>query len=337
MNIYLTLGTANTNNKILFMRKVLLQLLFISAISFIFISCEKDEEPFPSNVSAEKPLIKIMDANAGPLKTLALDLTPGVSSIKLIEIRRDASAAAELNSTQVVKVKLQNSLISDPSSGAIYELPRTLYTNDAGNPFDGQYWTVTFNPGEFVKFLKINIDPSLLISLGKRVGLGFQLAEAPGALISNELFQVGVEISAKNAYDGVYNLTWKNYHPASNPGYTGSTTEIEMHTTAANKVKMYWPLAGAYCAPSILNNALQYFGLQEPEYTVNTSTNAITVQNVAAGAVTFYSMATGFNSIYDPATKTIYAKWGYNYGAGGAFDPANTREWNQTAVYVRPR
>ena len=337
MNNYLTLGTANTNIKILIMRKVLLQLLFISTLSFVFISCEKDEEPFPGNASAEKALIKIMEANAGPLKTIALDLTPGVSSIKLIEIRRDASSASELNGTQVVKVKLQNALISEPSSGAIYELPRTLYTNDADNPFDGQYWTITFNPGEFVKFLKINIDPSLLISLGKRVGLGFQLAEAPGARISNDLFQVGVEISAKNAYDGVYNLTWTNYHPTANPGYTGSTTEIEMHTTAANKVKIYWPLAGAYCAPSILNGGLSYFGIQEPEYTVNTSTNAITVQNVASGAVTFYAMATGFNSRYDPNTHTIYAKWGYNYGAGGAFDPANTREWTQTAVYVRPR
>jgi len=319
------------------MRKVLLQLLYISAISLVLISCEKGEEPFPGNVSAEKPIIKLMEANAGPLKTIALDLSPGISSIKLIEIRRDASSASELNSTQVVKVRLENALISEPSSGAIFELPRTLYTNDASNPFDGQYWTVTFNPGEFVKFLKINIDPSLLISLGKRVGLGFQLAEAPGARISNDLFQVGVEISAKNAYDGVYNLTWTNYHPASNPGYTGSTTEIEMQTTAANKVKIYWPLAGAFCAPSILNGGLSYFLAQEPEYTVNTSTNAVTVQNVASGATTFYAMATGFNSRYDPATKTIYAKWGYNYGAGGAFDPANTREWTQTAVYVRPR
>lgn len=319
------------------MRKVLLQFLFISTISFVFISCEKGDEPFPGTKSAEKTLIKIIDANAGPLKTLALDLTPGIATIKLIEIRRDASSAAELNSTQVVKVKLQNALISDPSSGAINELPRNLYTNNPDNPFDGQYWTITFNPGEFAKFIKISLDPSVLISLGKRVGLGFQLAEAPGALISNDLFQVGVEISAKNAYDGVYSLTWTNYHPSLNPGYTGSTTEIELRTTAANKCKIYWPLAGAYACPSILSNALQYFGGQEPEYTINTSTNAITVQNVASGAVTFYSMATGFNSRYDPATKTIYAKWGYNYGAGGAFDPANTREWNQTAVYVRPR
>ncbi len=319
------------------MRKVLLQLLFISGISIVFISCEKGEEPFPGTQSVEKTTIKLPDAEAGPLKTLALDLTPGISTINVIEIRRDATTAADLAKTQVVKVKLQNALISDPSAGAINELPRDLYTNHPDNPFDGQYWTVTFGPGEFVKHLKINLDPSLLITLGKRVGLGFQLAEAPGARISNALFQLGVEISAKNAYDGVYNCTWTNYHPTLNAAYTGSTTEIEMHTTAANKVKIYWPLAGAYCVPSILSGGLSYFLAQEPEYTVNTSTNVVTVQNVAPGATTFYSMATGFNSRYDPNSKTIYAKWGYSYGAGGAFDPANTREWNQTMVYVRPR
>lgn len=319
------------------MRKVLQQLLFISAISFVFVSCEKGEEPFPGTPTQEKVLIKLVDAESGPLKTLALDLTPGISTINLIEIRRDASTASELAKTQVVKVKHQNALISDPSSGAINELPRDIYTSHPDNPFDGQYWTVTFNPGEFVKFLKINIDPSQLITLGKRVGLGFQLAEAPDARISNALFQVGVEISAKNAYDGVYNLTWTNYHPTLNAGYTGGTTEVEMHTTAANKVKIYWPLAGAYCAPAILSGGLSYFLAQEPEYTINTSTNVVTVQNVAPGAVTFYAMATGFNSRYEPGTKTIYAKWGYSYGAGGAFDPANTREWNQTLVYVRPR
>lgn len=318
------------------MRKVLLQLLFISATSFVFISCEKGEEPFPGNTSQEKTTIKIVDAEAGPLKTLALDLSPGVSTIKLIEIRRDASTAAELTRTQVVKVKHQNALISDPSSGDIEELPRNLYTNHPDNPFDGQYWTVTFNPGEFVKHLKINLDPSVLITLGKRVGLGFQLAEAPGARISNSIFQVGVEISAKNAYDGVYNLTWTNYHPTLNTGYTGSSTEVEMHTTAANKVKIYWPLAGAFCSPSILGGGLSYFLSQEPEYTVNISTNAITVQNAFPGAVTFYTMASGFNSRYEPGTKTIYAKWGYSYAVPGVFD-AGCREWAQTMVYVRPR
>lgn len=318
------------------MRNVLRQLLFISAISFVFISCEKGEEPFPGNESVEKTTIKLPEAEAGPLKTLALDLTPGISTINVIEIRRDATSAADLAKSQVVKVKHQNALIADPSSGAINELPRDLYTNHPDNPFDGQYWTVTFAPGEFVKHLKINLDPSLLITLGRRVGLGLQLAEAPGARISSALFQVGVEISAKNAYDGVYTITWTNYHPTLNAAYTGSTTEIELHTTAANKCKIYWPLAGAYACPAILSGALQYFGIQEPEYTFNVSTNAVTVQNAAPGAVTFYTMATGFNSRYEPATKTIYAKWGYSYAVPGVFD-ANCREWTQTMVYVRPR
>jgi hypothetical protein len=318
------------------MSKVLLQLLFVSAISFLFISCEKGEEPFPGNESAEKTTIELMDAEAGPLKTIALDLTPGVSTINVIEIRRNSVSASDLASSQIVRVKLQNALISDPSGGAIIELPRDLYANHPDNPFDGQYWTVTFGPGEFVKYLKINIDPSVLITLGKRVGLGLQLAEAPNARISNVSFQVGVEISAKNEYDGVYNLTWTNYHPTLNTAYTGSTTEIELHTTGANKCKIYWPLAGAYACPAILSGALQYFGIQEPEYTFNVSTNAVTVQNVAPGAVTFYTMATGFNSRYEPATKTIYAKWGYSYAVPGVFD-ANCREWTQTMVYVRPR
>jgi len=318
------------------MLKAFQQLFFLSIISIFIISCEKDDEPFPYQPSQAKTIIKLPEAEAGPLKTIALDLTPGIVSVKVLEIRRDAASAGELNKTLVIKIKNQNALISEPSSGELKELPRNLYTVDPSNPFDGQYWTVTFDPGEFVEFIKINLNPSDLITAG-RVGLGFQLAETPGANINDEKSQLGVELGAKNIYDGVYSLAWTNYHPAANPGYTGGTTEVELRTTAANKVKIYWPLAGAFACPSILNGNLTYFGIQEPEYTINTSTNAVTVQNAAPGAVTFYSMATGFNSRYVPASRTFNVKWGYNYGAGGAFDPANTREWTQTMVYLRPR
>jgi len=318
------------------MRKLLPQILFVLSVSIICFSCEKGQEAFPGVKSKEKTLIELPEAEVTPLFTIALDLTPGVQTIKVLEIRRNAISPADLNRVQIVKIKNQNAVISDPSSGEVTELPRNLYTNHPDNPFDGQYWTVTFQPGEVIKYLKINLDPSSLITLTQRVGLGFQIAEAPDAEISDSKFQLGVEISAKNDYDGVYLVTWTNYHPTANPSYTGSNTEIELRTTGPNKNKLFWPLAAAYCTPSILNGGLSYFLGQEPEYTVNAG-NVITVQNVAAGAATFYSMATGFSSRYEPATKTIYAKWGYGYGAGGAFDPANTREWNQTMVYLRPR
>ncbi len=319
------------------MRKVLQQLLFISAIAFFLISCEKGEEPFPTSLNTEKTIVSLPDAAVGPLKTIALDLNPGVLTLNVLEIVRATKTVAELNSPLTVKIKLQNAVISDPSSGAVQELPRNLYTNHPDNPFDGQYWTITFQPNEWKKHLKILLDPSTLISLTSRVGLGFQIADVGNAQISDSRFQLGVEISAKNQWDGVYALTWTNYHPSANPGYTGSTTEIQLRTTGANKGKMFWPLANVFSCPSILNGNLSYFLAQEPEYTINTSTNAVTVQNAAPGATVFYSMATGFTSRYEPATKTFYVKWGYNYGAGGAFDPATTREWTQTFTYLRPR
>ena len=319
------------------MRKVLQQLLFVSAITIFVTSCEKGEEPFPTSLNTEKTIVSLPDAAVGPLKTIALDLNPGVRTLEILEIVRDSKSAADLNQPLTVKIKNQNALIADPSSGDIHELPRNLYSNSPDNPFDGQYWTITFKPGEWKTHLKILLDPSTLITLTNRVGLGFQIAEAGNAQISDSKNQLGVEVSAKNGWDGVYNLTWTNYHPTRNTGYTGGVTEVEMRTTGANKVKIFWPFANAYACPSVLDGGLLYFGLQEPEYTINTSTNAVTVQNAAPGAVTFYAMATGFNSRYDPATKTFYVKWGYNYGAGGAFDPANTREWTQTFVYLRPR
>jgi hypothetical protein len=101
-------------------------------------------------------------------------------------------------------------------------------------------------------------------------------------------------------------------------------------------VKLYWPDAGGYANPAILSGGFSYFGSQEPEYTINPTTNAVTVQNAFVGATTFYTMAQGFNSRFDPATKAMFAKWGYSYTTPGVFD-ASCREWTQEFTYLRPR
>ncbi len=318
------------------MRKALPQLFFLSLLFLFVISCEKDEEPFPPVTQTEVTLVQFPDAAAGPLKTIALDLTPGIATINVLQITRDAKSPADLNRTLAVKIKLQNSAISDPSEGQIHELPRDLYTNDADNPFDGQYWTVTFQPGEFVTFLKINLDPQVLATVGSRVGLGFQLAEAPTAQISDSKFQLGVELSAKNKWDGVYSCTWTNYHPSLNTTWEGGTQEVELRTTGANTVKLFWPLAGEYAIPSILGGGLSYFLDQEPEYVINTSNNTVTVNNAAPAGTIAYSIAPGFNARYEPAVKTFYVNFGYNF-VGGAFDPSVTREWDQVMKYLRAR
>lgn len=318
------------------MKKILLQSLLLSSLIVLGLACEKGEEPFPTSEPETRTLVRLPQADGVTLRTLALDLTPGTSVINVLEIRREATGPADLNRRLVVKIQKSNGVLSDATGGEVRELPETLYSAHPDNPFDGQYWTVTFEPGEYVKQLKILLDPSPLISLGYRVGLGFQIADAQGAEISEGANKLAVEISAKNQYDGRYALTWTNYHPTANPGYTGSTTEIQMHTTGNNKVKSFWPLAGTYCAPSILNGGLSYFLAQEPEYVV-AGNNSVTVQNAAPGGTIVYQMSAGFNSRYEPGSKTFFVKWGYNMLPGGVFDPANTREWTQTAVYLGPR
>ena len=100
---------------------------------------------------------------------------------------------------------------------------------------------------------------------------------------------------------------------------------------------MYVPDFEGYYHPWTSGGSFTAFGLQEPEYTIDPATNKVTVQNAASGAVTFYTMAPGYDSHYDPATKTIYAKFGYNYAPGPVFNPAANREWTDTLIYVGPR
>jgi len=319
------------------MRKVLQQLLFISAISVFIISCEKGEEPFPTSIDTQKTLVQIPDAADGPLKTIALDLNPGAQTIEILTLKRDAVSAAELNKSLTVKVKHQNALISDPSSGAITELPRTLYTSHPDNPFDGQFWTVTFKPGEFITTLKIIIDPSNLITLTQRVGLGFQLAEAPPtAQISDSKSQLGVEISAKNPYDGVYSVRYRLFHP-TNTDITGIGTipEWDFYTTGARSID--WDVATVFI--NFATNGLTYFGdasgpSLQLRMTINPD-NSVSLTNVGSRAVALAFPALvvppGATNKYDPATKTIYAA--YTWTPAGA----GTREKYDTLTYIRPR
>lgn len=142
--------------------------------------------------------------------------------------------------------------------------------------------------------------------------------------------------NVRNAYDGIYQLVFSNYHPIYNTNYDGGSTKVEMRTTGDNSVKIYWPLARLFGNPAILDGGLRYFGIQEPEYIIDPVSNKITVQNSSAYATTFYSMAPDYDSYFDPADNSIYAKWGYNY-VNGLFDATTTREWTQQFIYLKPR
>ncbi|MBS1755329.1 MAG: DUF1735 domain-containing protein [Bacteroidetes bacterium] len=327
------------------------QLAILTIAAFTFSACKKISTPEPMG-DAGQTIVKILNGGVASdpsviSEAISFVNTPYTLSKAVVDIRRDVPNNGALNGTTVITIKDDTSAVTNfnntnQSGLYLYQLPANWYTivPAAGivkTGGQGGNYTVTFAPGEFAKQIEINIPDATVLDPSNLYALAFTITtiDATGK-ISQVANSVILQIGAKNNYDGVYTDDFCNYHPSSNPGYTCASTEVELITTGANACKIYWPLAGAFAQPSILGGGFSYFGAQEPEYTVNPSTFAVTVQNAYVGATTFYTMSAGYNSHYDPPSKTFYVKYGYN-NPGGVFDPAATREWTQTLKYTGPR
>ncbi|HRD57349.1 MAG TPA: DUF1735 domain-containing protein [Ferruginibacter sp.] len=316
------------------------QLAAFSALAFVLASCDKVDEPTPLGDDGVT-IVKV--ANGGTFdepgtNLIGVDFIDNPQSTILVDIRRDVPSTAEMNTTQKVVVKVDTALLTayNAANGSDFiAMPASWYSTNPAITWGGSF-ELTFNPGELGKQLKINIPNASLFDPAATYAFPFTIVSAsPDQQISVNKSFIQF-IGAKNSYDGVYTLVWTNYHPSSNPGYTGGETTMHMVTTASNKCKSFWPLGGGYGAPAILGGSLSWFGAQEPEYTFDEVTNKVTVQNSYSGATTFYTMNPNFNSHYDPAAKTISVKWGYSY-TNGNFDPAASREWTQLFTYTGPR
>lgn len=301
-------------------------------------SCKKAQET-DEVFDAGRTIVKVLNGGTSDdpgVNKSAIDFVPTPTVITVADIRRDVPSTSELNKTMNVVVKDDSAIVT---SMGYEHLDPSWYTIGAETPRTGGQggtYAITFNPGEVAKQIQITITDATVLDPSVVYALGFTIVSADADGVVTTLGTVIAEIGAKNDYDGIYELTWQNYHPTSNPGYTGDVTTVHMVTSGANSVKIFWPLAGEFANPAVLGGGLSYFGAQEPEYTVNTGTNKVTVQNAYVGATTFYTMNPGYDSHYDPVTKTMYAKWGYSYVAGN-FDPAASREWTQVFVYQGPR
>lgn len=325
----------------------------VAMLSFVFTACKKANVATPMG-DAGQTLVKILNAGTPPsIVKSAIDFVPTPTKLLVVELRRDIPNEAELNKTMIVTVKDDTAAVSffnrdtvstnpnrtNPDKIFYNQLPAAWYTfqtDGVKTGGQGGTYTFTFKPGEFAKEIYVTIPNATVMNPSALYALGFTILTADqNGKISTQRSTIR-EIGAKNAYDGVYTDDFCNFHPSSNPGYTCSTTVVHMVTTGGNKVKMFWPLAGAFGNPSVLGGNLSYFGAQEPEYTINTATNNVTVQNAAPGAVTFYTMGAGYNSRYDAPTKTFYVKYGYSYAVPGVFD-ATCREWTIKLKYTGPR
>lgn len=290
-------------------------------------SCDKNEG---SLNGAGKTIVKLPQATEEKI-AIALDYKPGLVNIVLLDVRRDAPNEGELNKAITVKIKHDTSVVGKYNRAHktnYVDLPASAYQVDAGNPFNGSEWTVTFNPGEHAKPILIKLDPSMM-DLSKQYAFGFTVTDASGATIST-LKSMLVEVGVKNAYDGIYTVVSGYVQRYTAPGTPESPStlsgplagnpDVTVVTVGANTVEiqgLQWT-AGSNSGVGGINNL---------RATIDPATNLVTM--AALGNPTLVNWA-GKENRYDPATKTLYLAFNWN--------PATTpREYEIELKYKGPR
>ncbi len=280
-----------------------------------------------------------LDAAASYVQTFSV-----LSNYSLPQESDSALTTIGLFSSNVVQNDIRIRVAYDasvltPADSNLVLLNRSLYDFGTGD--------IVIKAGERKASFSIKLLNTVGLSLDTIYAIPLRIVSVddPSVTIASNLDKMLIEVVLKNQYDGLYYLNFTNYHPTFNPDYGGfDSVKVELRTTSANTVKLYWIadpdnpnmsssfLPGFKC-PSLLQGTLTAFTGQEPEYTIDPSTNEVTVANVSATGTLTYVMSPYTSppapSVYDPVTKKITAQWGYITSA--------EREWTQEFIYIGPR
>lgn len=266
--------------------------LFITLLAFGS-SCVKEVDVNEGIANNEKTIIKL-PAAAEEISGVALDAADAVIETDILEIRKDAITPSDLGLSTTIKVKKNANLIAayNAEHGTSY-VELTNFQAGTGSTFDGTTWVVPFNGGEFVKYLKLKLNPGKL-DLSKKYALGFTLSETDNGIISSQKDAL-IEIVIKNQYDGVYQATGVFMHPTAGDRDIDELKDLE--TSGPNSV----------IAPLGDLGGAGYF----MELTVNAD-NSVTIK--PKGVTPNIDQTWGPNT-YDPATKTFDLFYSYNTAA----------------------
>lgn len=220
---------------------------------------------------------------------------------------KDVAVTIAVNNSLVTAHNTANQTHYEILPAAAYELPATV-SIAAGK----EYVTVP------VKLKKATLDPT------KEYALAVELtATNDGDVkVAGNMKQSILSIVVKNKYDGIYELRSRTFHPV-NPALTGPVgpVEISLVTSGMHSVTTATRHAWANGSGSGLPDG--YFTI----FTVDPATNNVTISDPSGIG---FTNSAGYDTRYDAATKTFYAKWEYS-GSGGA------RVFTDTLVFLRPR
>lgn len=317
------------------MRKQFLSLTLVATVVTVMSGCLKDKgydnREYQTQITEVKG-VSFPEALGGPVRSsLVSQSTPMVIDGPDITLEQTRPASSDVH----VTVTLNNALVTaDPSLG-LSTLP--------GGSFSINNLNITIPAGSSLSDeIKITLNNTGALDPTLTYGIGFTITTVDGGYtIASNKKNVIYAFTVRNKYDGIYRLkAYGNLGGNTAAPYLVSTDcayELTLETLSADKVRMsnqpLWRSTGfsdGFC------NVLF-------DFTFNSATNKVSavqsrsecppnagipVNFPATGSFPAQGVP-GYDSRYDPATKTVYVAMGLN----------NNPAWVvvDTLIYCGPR
>lgn len=303
-------------------------LLTVNIVALVF-CCQKPD--IPEQANGKGSTIVRMSPESG-FKLVSIDLVTTSQALGIIDVYKDAPGEAALNTASKVVITEDPSIITAYNTAHIttyIPLPATAFSVDPSNPKVGTDFTLTFNPGEFYKQLKVAIPNATVLDLTKRYAVGFKLTSIDNGKISATEKQVVVEVAVKNRWDGVYSIVsgfiqrYTAGSPTLNDAFNGTLAgqpDVTLTTVGPATVEitnLKWGSGSANGVAAIDNTRA----------TIDPATNQVTMSSLGNPTLANWQ---GKENRYDPITKTFYLNFRWN-------PTTNAREYSMVIKYKGPR
>lgn len=264
-----------------------------------------------------KPVeIKLTASNTSNVLSLSFSTSDNDTTVNLIPVNLATAgpAAQDLH----VTLTQNNQILADynANNGTDYAVAKKFSLVNAGG-------VVVIPKGSNTAYLQIKFKPSDFQDSTYALGYTISKVDESGYTISGNMQNGLVIINIRNKYDGVYTRRGFVLRAGDN-ALTGPTGPDQIQLTTVDATTVSWIenhqwAGGALLAASVSN----------PIWTVEPD-NSVTVSSAGGPFPAGLKNFPGYNSRYDPATKTFYVKATWGGGPG-------SREMTDTLVYVEPR
>jgi hypothetical protein len=287
-------------------------LLTVSVVALVF-GCKKPD--IAEQADGKGQTIVRIPSNDG-VKLIAIDLASTSQTFGVLDVNKEAVSESVLNTASKVVITEDPTIISayNTAHGTTYiGLPTTAFTIDPANPKVGNDYTLTFNPGEFFKQLKITVPNATVLDPNKKYAIGFKISSVEGGKISASENTVLVEVGLKNKWDGVYKVTGTMVDLTSATLTGNYPLTWELRTSGSNTLAVYDKSTGTQTHLILSAGAASQYGSFGLNITIDPATNKITSVVNSYGQPASNGRSAGLDpsgvNAYDPATKTFKIKY----------------------------